>query len=338
MLPLRLAVIGLGRIWLRVHQAQLAALRDVFVPVALCDSSAERRDAAAREAPQAAIFDDYRQALARPDIDAALVLTPLALNAPIALAALEAGKHVIMEKPIARSVAEGRELLAAARRAGRQLFVTEQLAYRHAEQALAALLARDAIGQVVFWDRVQHMEADTAQGALRYDEAPWRQSADFPLGALFDGGIHTIASLSAVFGPPTTVFASGTKLRAGYGAYDHVAMLFQYASGVIGTLSHATVLPSAQNHFHIHGAAGVIAVEPKRLVVERPGQPQDVVALPQENAYAAMWQALADALRHGGAPAYTPERALRDVATLEAVDQSIALGQRVQLAAFPDRE
>jgi predicted dehydrogenase len=333
MRPVQLGVIGTGLIWIRTHGPILEAMRDTFAPLAFCDLSEQRRAAVAHEFPGAAVLGDYRELLALPEVEAVLVLTPIALNAPVALAALRAGKHVIMEKPIARSVAEGQGLIDAARQAGRHLFVAEQMAYRQAEDALAELIAAGEIGELVMWERVQHLEADTAQGPLRYETTPWRKQADFPLGTLFDGGIHLIAGLSKVFGVPESVGATGRRLRPEYGEYDHVAALFQYANGVTGVLSHSSYLPAARNHFHVYGSAGTIAVERDRLVVERPDRATRVIELAEENAYVAMWRALAAAFREGRDHFYTPEKALADLATLEAVDQAIKAGGRVAVAA-----
>ncbi|HEX5689351.1 MAG TPA: Gfo/Idh/MocA family oxidoreductase [Roseiflexaceae bacterium] len=331
MQPIRLGVIGAGLIWQRAHKNILETLTDTFQPIAFCDLSEERRAAAAQAFPNATVLNDADALLALPDVDAVLVLTPLALNAPTARAALIAGKDVIMEKPIARSVAEGQELADTARRQGKRLVVTEQMGYRQAEDTLAELLGGGAIGDVVLWERVQHLEADSAKGALRYDTTPWRKQADFPLGTMFDGGIHLIAGLTKVFGTPQNVAASGRKLRQEYGEYDHIAALFEYANGARGMLSYSNYLLPVQNHFHIYGTAGMLTVERDRIVVAVPDQPDRIVETPVEHAYAVMWQAIAAAFRERHMPFYTPEKALQDVAILEAVDQAIKTGGRASV-------
>lgn len=323
MKPIRLGVIGLGLIWIREHRPSLETLSSHFEAVAFCDVSEQRRAETAAVFPGRPVVDDYRQILAMPDVDAVLVLTPIAFNAPVALAALEAGKDVFMEKPIARSVAEGERLIDAARGAGRRLFIMEQLGYRRADTILAEVIASREIGDPVLWERIFHFEADTAQGPMSYASTPWRKAADFPLGTLFDGGIHLIASMGATFGPPQAVYAKGRKLRPDYGEYDQVSMLFQYANGLTGILSHSTSLPPSQNHFHIHGVEGIILVQSEQLIVERPGAAQRVIDLPAENSRSTMWQAIVDAYAQNNEPAYTAEKALRDVAILEAVDRSI---------------
>jgi scyllo-inositol 2-dehydrogenase (NADP+) len=330
--PVRLGVIGAGLIWIRTHKPILATMADAFVPVAFCDVSEERRASIAQEYPDAQVFSDYHSVLALDDVEAVLVLTPIALNAPVARAALEAGKHVIMEKPIARSVAEGRELISAMRQSGCMLYVTEQMAYRHAEDLLAATIAADEIGDIVMWDRVQHLEADTAPAPLRYESTLWRKQADFPLGTMFDGGIHLIAGLSKVFGFPESLDATGRQLRPEYGDYDHIAVLFQYGQGITGVLSYSSYLPPGRNHFHIYGTSGVITVEQERLIVEQRGQPARVIELPKENAYISMWRALHQAFVEHRDPFYTPEKALNDVAILEAIEQAIKTGGRIAVA------
>lgn len=330
--PIRLGVIGQGLIWQRVHKPILATHQAIIQPVALCDVSEERRAAAQIEFPDAQILVDYRQLFELRDVDAVLVLTPIAFNAPIALAALAAGKDVIMEKPIARAVAEGQHLIDTARRLGRRLFILEQMGYRQAEATIADQVATGAIGDLVLWERIQHMEGDTAQGTMRYDSTPWRKAADFPLGTLFDGGIHTVAALSKIFGTPAKVTATGRKLRAGYGNYDQVTMLFEYTNGVTGLFSHSAYLPPVKNYFYLHGATGAITVEPHELRIEKIGQPVTTIDLPAEHASTTMWQAILTAYQAGQEPAYTAMRALQDVAILEAVAQSIAQGQRVTIA------
>jgi predicted dehydrogenase len=333
MTSVKLGVIGLGLIWQRIHRGMLTEHQNYFIPSAFCDLSEERRAATAAEFPGAPVVADFHELLAMPEIEVVQVLTPIAYNAPTALAALEAGKDVIMEKPIARSVAEGQQLLAAAQRMGRRLFVTEQMGYRQVEARIAALLAEGAIGEVILWERVQHLEADIGKGAMRYENTPWRKEANFPLGTLFDGGIHIIAALSRIFGAPQRVAATGRKFREEYGEFDQVAMFFHYANGVTGLLSHSSYLPPTKNYFYIHGTEGVMTVEQQQLIIDRRDGSQQIIELPAEHFYQQLWQAIIQAHQSGEEPYYTAERALQDVAILEAVDQAIKQGA---LVAVPD--
>lgn len=329
MQPIRLGVIGLGLIWIRVHKKILLSMGDAFELVAFCDVDEQRRNETKREFPNGIVLDNYQELLALPELDAVLILTPIALNAPVARAALEAGKHVIMEKPIARSVAEGRELVATAKQANRFLFITEQNAYRQAETILAETIADGEIGDLVVWERVTHFKGETGPVELRFENTAWRKEADFPLGTMFDGGIHLIASLTKTFGVPETVAATGQNLRPEYGDYDQITALFQYAGDVSGMLSFSNYLPQLNNHFYVYGTAGMMIVEERRVVLKKLDQPDRVVDLAGEQAQTSMWHALAQAFQEQREPFYTAEKALNDVAILEAISQAIKSRERV---------
>ncbi len=329
--PIRLGVIGLGLIWIREHQPMLSQLSDVFTPVALCDLNENARRTAAQHFPNATLFADPNELLASDEVDVVLVLTPIAFNAPTALAALRAGKDVIMEKPIARSVTEGRALIDAARQAKRRLFVLEQSAYRHADVQLAQLLAAGEIGDLVLWKRVQHTDADTAPPPLRYENTQWRKEADFPLGTLFDGGIHLLASLNEIFGPPSSVFATGQKLRPDYGEYDQITLHFRYPNGATGIVSHSNCLSGHENHFHLHGRDGIIVVESDRLLIKKNNEAPREIPVPAENSRRNLWDAIVRAIQTNSEPSYDAEKALRDVAILETVNRSIKRGQQLPI-------
>src|SRR2546421_6462668 len=118
---LRVGVIGRGLIAQVMHLNYLRELSDRFEIRAVCDLSEEVRTACAREYGVAEQYDSWRELLARP-LDAVLVLTS-GSHAPIAVAAAKAGMHVLVEKPMCFSVAEGQEMIAAAEAAGRVLMV-----------------------------------------------------------------------------------------------------------------------------------------------------------------------------------------------------------------------
>ncbi|MEM7028044.1 MAG: Gfo/Idh/MocA family oxidoreductase [Chloroflexota bacterium] len=332
--PTPIGIIGLGLIWIRTHKPILDTMDSLFQPIALCDVDETRRVEAATAFPEAQVFSDYTQLLNLTDIDTVIVLTPISFNAPIALAALQAGKNVIMEKPIARSVAEGQQLITAAKDAGKRLIVLEQMGYQKNAKLIIDLIQSGEVGDLVTWDRVQHAELDTAKGKMRYDTTPWRKTADFPLGTLFDGGIHIIAQLTGLFGAPDMVSATGQTLRPDYGKFDQVSMLFHYENGPSGTFSHSSYLTKAGNHFHIYGTQGVIQVERHQLTIQKPDQPDHIIELPTENPYRSMWQAIAAHYQHDQSLVYTPERAVQDVAILETVDRAIRGRQTLAIPNF----
>ncbi len=126
---IRIGVIGLGLIAQAVHLPNLRTLRDRFVVTHVCDLSETLGREIAAELPSAArVSTDWRAVLDDPGVDAILVMTPGA-HGPIALAGLQAGKHVLAEKPLSVTIREARAIEAAAEAAGRVMQVAYMKMY-----------------------------------------------------------------------------------------------------------------------------------------------------------------------------------------------------------------
>jgi predicted dehydrogenase len=124
---LKVGVIGCGLIAQVMHLHYLRELAEIYQITALCDVSEQVRSACARDYDVARSFADWRELIAC-DLDAVLVLTS-GSHAPIAIAAAEAGRHLLIEKPMCFSVAEGRQMIGAAERAGVVLMVAYNKRY-----------------------------------------------------------------------------------------------------------------------------------------------------------------------------------------------------------------
>jgi predicted dehydrogenase len=324
---IRIGVAGPGIIWTRAHKPALDAAGDLVEITAFSASSERRRAEVAEAYPGVPFYLDYHDLIASPEVDWVLVLTPIALNATVALAAMQAGKHVFVEKPMACSLDEARQLLDLADRTGRHLFVLEQFVYASSITAIEEVLLAGEIGDVIMYEQVSHEIYD----AETFDATAWRTAADYPLGRLFDGGHHPLARLNRLFGPPTTVCASAIKIRPGFGEFDHVLMLMEHPGGVMGTFSHGSVMNSLKNHFYIRGTEGTLSVGWEELVVERNDGSTRTVPVVRERHYHPMWRALLAAITEGGEPYYTKERAFADLSTLMAIQRSAREGVKVSL-------
>src|SRR3954467_6834167 len=116
MSKLGIAIIGTGGITLQNHLPGLALCPDVNV-TALCDSDPATLEKAKAACPKAITFADYREALAGKNADAVIIATPNFVHAPIAMAAISAGKHVLCEKPIGMNFGEALMMYKAAEQA-----------------------------------------------------------------------------------------------------------------------------------------------------------------------------------------------------------------------------
>ncbi|MBP5270287.1 MAG: Gfo/Idh/MocA family oxidoreductase [Clostridia bacterium] len=148
---LKIGIIGCGGIANGKHMPALAKLHDVKM-VAFCDIIEERaRKAAAKYGDgDSLVCTDYRELLDDPSIDVVHVLTPNRWHSEITVAALEAGKHVMCEKPMAINSAEAQKMIDAARRTGKKLTIGYQSRHRADSQYLKAEVEKGTLGDIYY--------------------------------------------------------------------------------------------------------------------------------------------------------------------------------------------
>jgi predicted dehydrogenase len=147
MSTLRIGVIGAGAIATLGHIPGFQKIAGVSV-VAVCDTNLERAQAVAGQFNIPMAHSDYRDVIANEQIDAISIGVPNALHAEIAIAALEAGKHVLSEKPLATSIADGEAMVAAAVRSGRLLAVNMHMRGSAQAQLLRTLIDEGRLGKI----------------------------------------------------------------------------------------------------------------------------------------------------------------------------------------------
>jgi len=148
---LKVGIIGCGGIANGKHMPALEKTGKVEM-VAFSDIVVERAEKAAKEygIPDAKVHKDYRKLLSDKSIDVVHVLTPNKSHAEITVAALEAGKHVMCEKPMAKTAADARKMLDAAKRTGKKLTIGYQNRFRPDSQHLYSLCRRGDLGEIYF--------------------------------------------------------------------------------------------------------------------------------------------------------------------------------------------
>ncbi len=148
---LKIGIIGCGGIANGKHMPSLAAIPEVEM-VAFCDLIEERAIEAARKygVPDAMVYTDYHELLADKSIDVVHVLTPNREHAPITIDALHAGKHVMCEKPMAKTAAEAREMVKAAKESGKKLTIGYQNRQKPESIYLKKVVQRGDLGEIYF--------------------------------------------------------------------------------------------------------------------------------------------------------------------------------------------
>lgn len=200
------------------------------------------------------LFSSAEELIASPDVDIVSICLPSGLHAPMALACIRAGKHVILEKPMAFTAAEADEIIAEADRAGVKVTVISQLRYTPAVAALKKAVDEGHFGKV--------MAADVYMKYYRSEEyyasSNWRGTLKMDGGgALMNQGIHGVDLLQFVAGPVVSVQAiADTKLHK-IEVEDIVNALVEFESGAFGVIQATTcVYPGFQRRLEISGSEG----------------------------------------------------------------------------------
>jgi predicted dehydrogenase len=345
--PLRVGLVGYGLAGSAFHAPFLTTTPGVRLE-AIVTGSADRQGAARRDVPGARIVAtaDELWAMA-PALDAAVIATPNRTHVPLARAALDAGLHVVVDKPLAVTAAEARALVAEARRSGRVLTVYQNRRWDGDFRTLRALLGAGALGEPLrFESRFERWRPEPKPG--------WRErgSAEEGGGILLDLGSHLVDQALVLFGPAATVYAEVERRREGVVVEDDVFMAITHAGGVRSHLHLSALAAQPGPRLRLLGSAGAyvkhgLDVQEEALRRgERPasdawgveprerwgilGAGDDLRPIPTERGdYGAFYAALAAALRDGTAPPVSPDDAVATLEVLEAARRSAADGRVV---------
>jgi predicted dehydrogenase len=236
MTTLNAAIIGCGRIAPR----HAAALRDLESShevrlVAVCDVIESRAAHFASEYGATA-YTDYHHLLERDDVQLVHVCVPSGLHKQIGIDAAQAGKHVLVEKPIALSPADADALIAACEKAGITLGVVLQNRFNPPMRELRALVDSGKLGRIVLgaatvrWYRPQS-----------YYEDGWHGTWEMDGGALMNQSIHHIDALQWLMGDVQSVFAYTGTLAHTMEAEDVGVAVLRFANGGLATIEGSTV-------------------------------------------------------------------------------------------------
>ena len=235
----RVALIGCGRIS-KNHFEAIDQI-DGLELVAVCDSDAER---AAQAGTQWDVqhYTSYEKMLKDAKADIITIATPSGLHAEQGIAAANAGKHVVMEKPMAISLTGADALVHACDKAGVQLFVVKQNRLNPPVQLLKNAVDRNRFGRIymasctVHWTRPQEY----------YDQAPWRGTWEFDGGAFMNQASHYVDLIQWLMGPVESVMAKTATLARRIETEDSGIAILKFRSGALGSIE-VTMLAYPRN-------------------------------------------------------------------------------------------
>lgn len=328
---LQLAIVGAG--WAGERQVQAAREWNGAVSIAcLVDNDAEFGQAKARELGIETFCADYAEILRDPAIHAVSICTPHALHCPMAVAAAQAGKHILVEKPIALTVADATRMIDAAEANGVRLYVAENLTYQRSALFLRQMVASG--------EHVGHLTAASLVWGFRAanfgypGRRAWlTQPEQGGTGTWMLHGIHTMAQLRAIFGEVAHVY-----LR------EHHAPSFQRPD-IEGTMTGILTLENGlsitviqtcetltQNHYTIYGDQGFVrAFADEYEVVNENGTQRFSYPNPGLSEYALEIKAFVEYVLDDREGPTTGRSERRSLAIVQAGYESAASGQPVNL-------
>lgn len=272
MSKIKVAVIGCGSIAIHRHIPEYANNAHVEL-VAFCDPVVERAQAMADKYGGQA-YADYKEMLAGKDIDAVSVCTPNALHAPISIAAAEAGCHVLCEKPMAVSTAEGEAMIKAAKDNGVLLMIGHNQRYMAPHVKAKEILQDGSLGRVISF-RTAFGHGGPEGWSVDGKESWFFRKEDAFVGAMGDLGVHKSDLIRWLLDDEVVeVSAFVENLDKGYSTVDDNAVcLLRMKSGAIGTLTASwTYYKGEDNSTVLYCENGVIKIgtdDYAQVIVER---------------------------------------------------------------------
>jgi len=265
----------------------------------------------------------YEALLRRDDLDAVVLVTPNHLHRQQAEAAYEAGLHVLVEKPIASTVVDGRAMIEASQDADRVLMVGHNMRRSRVAQRTQAILEAGDLGDIVSMEI--HFSADSAR---RLSPDAWRLRADqCPLLPIMQLGIHAIDLCHYFIGPIHEVFATTRSLTTPSPVVDSVAAMLQLEGGIHATMISNYCSP-VRFSYRITGTEATLESHAHQLRIQSredtdmhgggAGTVEDYAAHGRES-YVKQMEAFAQAVLEGARPTPDGWAALQALAVVEAL-------------------
>ncbi|MET0308439.1 MAG: oxidoreductase [Sphingomonas sp.] len=339
---IRTGVIGYGLGGMAFH----APLIDAVPELALAAVATSRAEEVHTRYPDVPVTD-AQALIADPDIALVAISTPNDTHFPLAKAALEAGKHVVIDKPFANSVAEAEELAALAKARGLVLCPFHNRRWDGDFLTVQALVESGRLGEILLyeahWDRFR-------PGLVQ----PWKESIAAGSGQLPDLGPHLIDQMLLLFGTPEALSADLEVQRVGGEVDDYFALTFHYGMRRV-VLTSSRLVAAPRPRFGIHGREGSFVkygLDPQETMLRagvRAGDPgygvedisqHGVLTLPdgtqetiasEAGDYRRFYTGVAAAIADRAPPPVDPVDAVTGLRIIELARQSAAEGRRLAL-------
>ena len=334
-------IIGCGRVAPR-HAQSLNQIPEANL-VAVADVKSDRADFFANKYEAASVFYSHQELLAQPDIEAVNICVPSGSHAQVAIDAMQAGKHVLVEKPIALSLEDANKMIAVSKETNRQLGVVLQNRYNLPMQQVRQLIDDGRLGRLLLgnacvrWYRPQS-----------YYEDDWHGTWAMDGGALMNQSIHHIDALQWFMGPVKSVYAYTATLAHQMEAEDVGVAVLKFAGGSLATIEGSTLTwpQNLEGSVALFGEQGSVKVGGTALnritmwkvdgELEREAEILTSQRVDPPSVYGYSHREVirdyAQAVLEERSPATTGEEARKSLALVLAIYQSARTGMEVKMS------
>jgi UDP-N-acetylglucosamine 3-dehydrogenase len=330
----RVAVIGAGLVAQRSHLPAYAAVEEADI-AAIVSGRIETARVAAERFGVPRVLVTWQDVVSDPEIDAVDICTPNALHAPIAIAAARAGKHVLVEKPMAVTVDEADAMIAAARAAGVVLMVAHNLRFVPVFETIKEIVAAGTIGRLLaVRSAFMHAGPDEAWGAT----SDWFWRAELAGGgSMLDLGIHMIDLVRWFVDRPVIEVTAMTARRIKPTFADDSAIaLLRFEGDVLASVQSSwAARPFPDRHIMIHGELGYVsmsgsAAEPLAVhLVSEEGSRAVVPTIPDTSTLGNPYVHFIRCIQQGIRPLTSGEEGRASLAVALAAYESARTGRTV---------
>ncbi len=329
MKPIGLGIIGCGIAARELHRPALGQMRDRFSIAAVCNHTEPKARSFSELTGGTPWMLDYHELLAHPGVEAVAIALPYHLNLEVTRAALEAGKHVIVEKPLALDLNEADAMVTLANaHPDLVTLVAENFRYRPLYRRAAELVASGELGDPYFltWDYFFFVDPEENQ----YAQTPWRMDQRYGGGFIVDAGVHSVAAIRDIAGDFTAVQGLVTGVTPALGRLDTLSLQFETTRGIRGVLNlFYSVKGHRANTMRIFGDRATVIVERHHLVVEREHRDPVREEYPDDMGYAGEYDNFHDAIRKGSPVISTFEKAGEDLRSILGGLEAAEKGKRL---------
>lgn len=302
---------------------------------------ASARQLAARHSSRA--FASAQDLIERSDADVVCIATPNGFLASLAISALEAGKHVLLEKPMGRNLAEARQIAAAAARAGRKLKIGFNHRYHPAIATARQRIHAGDVGELI------NIRVRYGHGGRPGYEKEWRGDPELAGGGeLLDQGVHVVDLLHWFAGVPESAFGfTQTAVWPVKPLEDNAFGLFRYGNGMVASMHTSWTQWKNLFSFEAHGSIGSIAVEGlgrsygvERTIVAVRNQGGGVPAMTEtpydepDRSWEREWDDFVAAIATGAPYLGTPQDGVVAMGMIAALYESARTGTLVPLSSI----